>query len=115
MNRQQKVLRQAILLPLVGMGLLGIVFFSPDADPRQGAFFQAAMQTTWRNVLDFPGVWSSIKIILFSIGLGLLIESVGTMLAVLKLKSLALSVFFLQVVPFLGLLCGGFYFVKSLL
>jgi ABC-type multidrug transport system permease subunit len=100
---------------LIGIGLLGLIFISPNADPRQGAFFQAALQTTWRNVLDFAGVWSSIKIILFSVSLGLLIESVGTMLALLKFKSLALSVFFLQVVPVLGLLCGGFYFVKSLL
>jgi hypothetical protein len=115
MNRQEQILRQAMLVNLIGMGLLGLVFFSPNADPRQGAFFQAALQTTWRNVLDFPGVWSSIKIILFSVGLGLLLESVGTMLALLKFKSLALSVFFLQVVPVLGLLCGGFYFVKSLL
>ena len=104
-----------MLLSLIGMGLLGIVFFSPDADPQEGAFFQAALQTTWRHVLDLPAAWSSTKIILFSISLGLLIESVGTMLALLKFKSLALSIFFLQVVPVLGLLCGGFYFVKSLL
>lgn len=115
MNRQPKVLRQASLVCLIGIGLLGVVFFGPDADPRQGAFFQAAMQTTWRHVLDLPAVWSSVKIILFSVGLALLIESAGTMLAMLKLKSLALSVFFLQALPLLGLLCGGFYFVKSLL
>lgn len=115
MNRQEKILGQAVLLSLIGLGLLGIVFVSPDADPRQGAFFQAALQTTWRKVLDFPAVWSSTKIILFSLGLGLIIESVGTILAVLKLKSLALSVFFLQVAPALGLICGGFYFIKSLL
>jgi len=115
MSRQQQTLRQIGFLTLVGIGLFGIVFLAPDADPRQGAFFQAALQTTWHDLLDFPAVWSSIKIILFSIGLFLMIESVGTMLAVLRLKSIALPVFFLQIVPCLGLLCGAFYLVKSLL
>lgn len=115
MNRRGEILKHASILSLMGFGLLAIVFFAPDADPLQGAFFQAALQTTWRHLLDFPAVWSSIKIILFCIGMFLVIESAGTVLSVLKLKSLALSVFFLQMVPSLGLLCGSYYLVKSLL
>ena len=115
MNRQREICRQATLLTLAGLGLATIAFFAPDAGNHPGAFFNVAMQTTWRNLLDFPAAWCSVKIILFSLGLFLLIESVGTFLSVWKFKSIALSVFFLQVLPCFGLLFGGFYLVKSLL
>lgn len=115
LSRQQEVLRQVSLLALIGLGLFGIVFFAPNADPYQGTFFQAALESRWGKLGEFPAVWSSIKIILFSIGLFLVIESVGTVLAVLKLRSLAVPVFFLQVLPCLCLCLGGYYLIKSLL
>jgi len=115
MNRQRKINVQISRLSLLGMGLLGIAFFTPDAGRQPGSFFSVAMETTWRNPLDIPAAWCSLKIILLSFGLFLLIESAGTFLAVRKHNSLALSVFFMQAAPCLGLLCGGFYLVKSLL
>jgi len=115
MNRRQEILRQVSLLSLIGIGLFGITFFAPDAAPHQGAFFQPALQTSWRDVLDFPAIWASIKIILFCIGLFLVIESTGTVLSLLKFRSLALVVFFMQLVPCLGLLLGSYFLVKSLL
>jgi|SRR5215469_6688325 len=114
-SRQEEILRRVSLLSLIGVGLFGIVVFAPDAAPQMGAFYQPALETKWRDLLDFAAVWSSIKIIIFSIALFLMIESAGSVLAVLKLRSLALSVFFLQVVPFMGLLLGSYYLVKSLL
>jgi hypothetical protein len=115
MSSQRDIYRQVSLLSLTGMGLLGIALFAPDAGRHPGSFFSIATQTTWRNLLDWPAAWCSLKIILSSIGLFLVIESAGTVLSVRKRKSLALSVFFMQVVPCLGFLCGGFYLVKSLL
>ena len=115
MNRQREIYRQVSLLSLVGLGLAGFAFFAPDAGQQPGSFFSVAMQTTWRNLLDLPAAWCSVKIILCSISLFLLIESTGTMLSVWKFKSLALLVFFLQAVPCLGLLSGSFFLVKSLL
>ena len=115
MNRQQIILRQVGLLCLIGIGLFGITFFAPDAAPHRGAFFQPALETSWQRLLDLPAVWASIKIILFCIGLFLVIESAGTVLSVLKFKSLALLIFLLQVVPCCGLVCGSYYLVKSLL
>ena len=115
MSRQQEILRQVGILTLIGIGLFGIAFFAPDANAHQGAFYQAALQTSWRHILDLPAVWSSIKIILCCVGLFLVIESAGTMLSVMKMKSLALLVFLMQIVPGLGLLCGGYYLVKSVL
>ncbi len=103
------------MLSLIGIGLFGIAFFAPDAAPHRSVFFQPALQTSWRTVLDFPAIWASIKIILFCIGLFLVIESAGTVLSVLKFRSLALAVFFMQLVPCLGLLLGSYFLVKSLL
>ncbi len=115
MNRQRKIYAQISQLGLVGLGLLGIAFFAPNAGPQRGSFFNVAISTSWRNPLDFPAAWCSVKIILLSFGLFLLIESAGTLLSVRNHKSLALSVFFMQVAPCLGLLAGGFYLLKALL
>jgi hypothetical protein len=115
MNRQRDIYRQAGRLTLIGLGLLGFAIYAPDAGGQPGLFFRVAMQTTWQNLLDWPAVWCSVKIILLSLGLFLLIESTGTFLAVKKHKSLAVSVFFLQALPCAGLLLGGFYLIKSLL
>lgn len=114
-SRKREILRQVGILSLAGMGLFSLVLFSPDAHDAQGVFFLPAIQTTWNHPFDLAAVWSSVKIILFSIGLFLVIESFGTVLAVFKFKSVAVPVFFLQVLPCAGLLCGGYYLLKSFL
>ncbi len=115
MNGQREIYRQVGVLSLMGLGLLGFAFLAPDAGEHPGSFFRVAMQTTWQNLLDWPAVWCSLKIILLSTGLFLLIESTGTVLAVKKFKSFVLPVFLMQAVPCLGLLFGGYCLVKSLL
>jgi len=115
MERQREIYRQVGLLSLSGLSLLGLVIFTPDASEHSGSFFSVAMQTTWQNLLDWPAVWCSLKIILVSAGLFLIIESTGTVLAVKKFKKLALPVFLMQAVPCLGLLVGGYLLIKSLL
>jgi hypothetical protein len=114
-NRQLQILRQVFFLSAIGLGLFAIVLFAPDASQAQGVFFLPALQTTWDHALDIPAVWSSVKIILFSIGLFLIIESAGTVLAVFKYKSIAVPVFFMQILPCLALLSGSYYLIKSLL
>ncbi len=71
--------------------------------------------STWRNLYDWPAAWCSVKIILFSVGLFLVIDAIGSLLALVRLKSLALSVFLLHIVPGCGLLFGGYYLLKALL
>ena len=115
MNSQRKIYRQISFLSLVGVGLFGFVFFAPDVGGHAGSFFSVAMQCTWQKLLELPAAWSSLKIILLSVGLFLIIESTGTVLAVKKFKSLVLPVFLMQAVPCLGLLVGGYYLIKSLL
>jgi hypothetical protein len=115
MTRQQEILRQVTLLSAIGVGLFGVALFAPDARPHLGAFYQPALETSWGNLLNMPAVWASLKIMLFFIGLFLVIESAGTVLALLKMKSLSVIVYFLQVVPCLGLVCGSYYLVKAVL
>jgi hypothetical protein len=113
---QQHINGQVSGLLLAGICLFGIAFFTPDAgQPHVGSFFKIAMSSSWHRLFDLAAVWCSLKIILFSIGLFLVIESLGTILARLKSTRLASLVFTMQSVSCLGLLIGGYYFVKALL
>ena len=112
--REREILRQVSRLTLLGVGFFGIAVFAPDAAPSHGVFYQAALHSRWLSLLEMAAAWSSIKIMLFCVGLVLMIESTGTVLSVMKMKSLALFVFFMQVIPCLGLLCGGYYLAKAL-
>ena len=115
-DRERHIFRQVGLLCLIGFCLLAVVLFSPDAGQYQHrSFIKVASASHWREPGDFAAAWCSIKIILLSAGLFLFIESAGTLLAVMRRKYLALTVFFLQVVPILGFLSGSYCFVKALL
>ena len=115
-KRENHILRQVGLLCLIGFSLLAVVWFSPDAGQNQHtSFIKVASASSWLEPGDFAAAWCSLKIILFSVGLFLFIESAGTLLAVMRRKHLALTVFFLQVVPFLGFVSGTYCLVKALL
>jgi hypothetical protein len=117
MNPLQKIeLRHLYSFCVLGLCLIGIVFFTPNpADQPRWAFFQVAKMSTWRQLYDWPAAWCSLKIIVLSLGLFLVIDAIGSLLALRGLKSMALSVFFLHIVPCLGILVGGYYLVKALL
>ncbi len=114
-NRQREILRHIRFLSLTGLGLLAFALLAPNIGERQGSFFSVAMQCTWRDLWELPAAWCSVKIILLSTGLFLLIESTGTVLAIKKIKSLVLPVSLMQAVPCLGFFFGGYYLIKSLL
>ena len=116
MNKARDRFREVILVSLAGFGLLGIVFLVPDGSGNPAhAFFETASQTTWRNWLDWPAAWCSVKLILFSASLFLLIDSFGTLLLVLNRRRLAGKVFVLIGLPFLGFFIGAWYLLKALL
>lgn len=101
---------------ILGFFLMALALLTPNAnEPYSGSFFQTAQVSTWQNLFDWPAAWCSVKIILLSVGLFLVIDSVGTALALIHLKSLALSVFFLHIVPSLGFLTGAYFLIKALL
>lgn len=116
MIREQQTLRQVGLFCLVGIGLLGIALFTPDAAQAHGTnFFAAARKTSWHHALDWESAWCSLKIILLSLGLFLIVDSLGTLLVKLKYRIMAGLVFLLHLFPCLGVLAGSFYLLKSLL
>ena len=97
--------------------MINLALFAPDATghPATGAFFKIAISSSWGKLLDLTAAWCSFKIILLSLGLFLVIESLGTILSVLKRKPLAWIVYSLHVVPGFGLLLGGYCLLKALL
>jgi len=115
MNRGYDIRNQVTKLLLMGVGLLGFVLYTPDAGHRVGAFFKIATSSSWQRPLDGAAAWCSFKIILLSLALALIIESIGTILARLKHVQMALLIFALQVFSALGFLVGGFFLFKALL
>ena len=71
--------------------------------------------STWRQLYDWPAAWCSVKIILLSLGLLLVIDATESFLALVRFKSVALFVLYLQVIPALGILAGSYYLIKALL
>ena len=115
-DRERHIFRQVGLLCLIGVCLLAVVLLSPDAGRDQHvSFIKMANASSWGSLGDFAAAWCSLKLILLSVGLFLFIESAGTLLAVMRRKYLAVTVFFLQVVPLLGFVSGSYCFVKALL
>lgn len=72
------------------------------------------MSSVWSRLFELPAAWCSLKIILSGVGLMLLIESFGTILARLNHTRLAVMVFTLEVVPCVVLLIGSYYLVKAM-
>jgi hypothetical protein len=115
MSRGQQITQQVNGMVLAGICLIGISFFAPDAGQHHnGSFFTIATSSAWGRLFELPAAWCSLKIMLSSIGLWLLIESFGTVLVRLKHIRLAVMLFALQVVPGVCFVIGGYYLAKSL-
>jgi len=116
MNKARVKLAEVSLVSLAGFVLLGIVFLTPNGGAGSSRpFFRILLETSWGHLLDWPAVWCSLKLLIFSASLFLLIDSLGTLLLVLNRRHLAGKVFVLIVLPFFGLIAGTYYLVKSLL
>lgn len=114
MKKTREKLGEVGLVGLGGILLLAIVLFSPNGgDPAIGSFFKAAQATNWGKFLEWPGAWCSLKIILCSASLLLLIDSLGTLLLILNHRRMAAKVFILTLLPFLGFFIGTYYLLKS--
>ncbi|MDR3456849.1 MAG: hypothetical protein P4N60_05345 [Verrucomicrobiae bacterium] len=116
MKKARETFAEILFVSLAGFILLAVVFLVPNGNGvPASAFFETASHTTWRNLLDWPAAWCSLKVILLSTSLFLLIDSFGTLLLVLNRRRLAGKVFVLIALPFLGFFVGGYYLVKALL
>lgn len=115
--RAAQIYKQSSVLLLAGISLINLAIFAPDGAGCQvaGSFFKMAASSTWGKLFDLTAAWCSFKIILLSLGLFLVIDSLGTILSVSKRKPLAWIVYSLHLVPCLGMLLGGYYLIRALL
>lgn len=115
MSREQETNRQVGGLLLMGFCLFCLAFFAPDVAPhRTGAFFKIASAASWHRLFEWPSAWCSLKIILSSIGLFLVVESLGTLVVRSQYKDWAVTVFSLQIISLFGFLSGDYYLLKAL-
>ena len=102
------------LLLLFGICLAGFAWFAPDATGQPGAFFKAAVWARWLPLFKLGIAWCSLKIILLSVGLFLIIESVASLLARSGRRQSARLVYGLHILSCAGVLLGGYCLVKAL-
>ena len=104
-------------LLLAGISWISPALFTPDAagDQAVGSFFKTATSASWGKLWERTAAWCSFKIILFSLGLFLVVEVLGTALLVLKHKKFAWLVYALHIVPCLGVMIGSYCLIKALL
>ena len=113
---EEKIFKPGSTLFLTGISLVSLVFYGPDtAGHRTGSFFEVATSSSWGKWLEFAAAWCSFKIILLSLGLFLVIESLVIILVAAKCHQLARAVYSLQIMPCFGFLIGGYYLIKALL
>lgn len=113
---QERIIYRCRKFLLAGTILIILVFLTPDDAKREsGGFFSLATQTTWTHFLDLPAAWCSCKIILLSFGFFLVIECLGTYLAMVGYRRLAWGIYLLHLLPSALFLMGVFYLLKALL
>jgi len=116
MSWSQNINHQITICLLGGLGLFAFVFFAPDATHHHdGSFYRVAVATSWRQPCDFAAAWCSLKIILLGAGLFLVLDALGTILARMKHKGMALAFFSAQLLSLWVFLTGNYYLVKALL
>ena len=114
-NGKRESRRKAEIFCVIGICLIGFAMLAPDAGKHQGwGFIQVVRQASWQRLLDWEAAWCSLKIILLSFGLCLIIEACGTLLMRHEHELLGFLVYLLHIVPVLGFLAGGYYLIKSL-
>ena len=114
--QSERIINRCRKYLLMGASLISLAFFAPDASEKWGvSFFKIAARSSWNNFLDLPAAWCSFKIILLSLGLFLVVECGGTLLAVAGKRRIAWATYLLHLLPGGLFLMGTYYFIKALL
>ena len=79
-----------------------------------GSYFRNCQFLVWGCPLEWAAAWCSLKIILLSVGLFLVVDVLGTVLLWLRRKELAMVVFLTQIVSVFVFGVGGYYLLKAL-
>lgn len=107
--RKKQNSENAIRFWTIGLVMLAIIFLTPDAGKANNeSFFAVACQSKWHHPLDWPAIWCSIKIILLSVALLLIVDATIVSIIRSRHKSEGLiQLFNLLLWSMLG--CFGFY------
>lgn len=109
-------LRVSIRLLLMGLLLLCIVFFAPHARYHGlKTMFTIASSSRWLILGEFPSAFSSIRIMLLSLGAFLIWASIEEYLITLKREKLAIGFTILVSVPVMVFIVGLYFLFKALL
>jgi hypothetical protein len=112
---RRRGIHSAIRIGKWGTCLLLIGLFAPYAGQQSGrSFFQVAQDSSWKNLADWPAVWSSVKIILIFLGSALLIDCAARLVILYRHANLVWPFTVLTYVAGLGLLIGIYYFARAL-
>jgi hypothetical protein len=107
--------RFAALLCAVGIGLLLVVFLTPDATNRNfRALLSVARASPWQHWGDWPAAWCSFKIILLSLAGFLILFPHAIVLRLQQRHTLATLIMASTPLLFLVYLIGVYYLIKSL-
>ena len=74
-----------------------------------------AEASPWDRWWDWAAAWCSVKIILLSLGTGLVLAALAILLTLLHRESVARAVLLLLVAPLTGFCVGVFFLVKAVL
>ena len=108
--------RRWLLLYVLGLYLLAVVFLSPHAGYQEGrSFLEVARSSPWDRWWDWAAAWCSLKLILLSLGVLLLVAACWVLLRGRKPKWLADAILFSSAVTGVGFGLGLYYLVKALL
>jgi hypothetical protein len=115
--REERIFKHGSILLLAGGSLVCLAFLSPNAPGASpdSSFFKVAISAHWGKFMDLTAAWCSLKIIIFCLGMFLVIESIGTILSLLRRTKTAMMIYCLHLIPCLGILIGSYCLIKALL
>jgi hypothetical protein len=107
--------RQILFWYFVGFCFLTIVFLSPHAGYLNGeSFLTVARSSPWERWGDWPAAWCSLKIILLSVGVFLVLFALGEFLRISAQRTLSKIVLTMTGAPIAGFWIGLYYLTKAL-
>ena len=115
MSREPELPRHISAFGLMGISLIILTCFTHNTKQGDaGSFFKNVLPHPWGKFFDQTSAWDSLKIMLLSVGLFLVIGSLASILSVTNHKKIARLIYWMQLVPGFGLLLGGYCLVKAL-
>jgi len=116
MQHQNRDLTGAPKFFWVGIFLLLVVFLAPDAgrlDHR--SFFAVAQSSPWSQLFDWAAAWCSVKIILLSLSLFLVLDAFLSLLIRMEHQIACVLLFSFAIVPVVLGVFGLYELIKAVL